>query len=314
MLKFDGEEERSKVLQESLREQFEYAAKVYEFSARIERTSWYQKNKIEKELSRVTGLLNVQACRLYRSIVEDCKRGEAFCSRLPLRSLYETLLAISFVLKPEVHLRASAKPDGKQGFKKDEDGNVKYSAQKVKNEGQSPTTLLSREFRATLYAAQPFFAADETAKEYEKDPELQEFAAGMRAQVDPVGIFHYEKLLGEGWSYVCRKGKYSGLQVKDLASLLDPLYLTWYATSYNIDSGIAHGASAHLLLSEDGKAFETTSKEGAVYVTLQGAVLLFIGIMVEMQDHINFGPESGAELEKLRAEYAKAFDPRKRKH
>ena len=43
-------------------------------------------------------LLTTRACRLYRSVIEECRRCEGFGANLLARTLYETLIALRFVL------------------------------------------------------------------------------------------------------------------------------------------------------------------------------------------------------------------------
>lgn len=91
------------------------------------------------------------------------------------------------------------------------------------------------------------------------------------------------------WCHIIGKKSYIGLSVRDLADLLNPIYSTWYDTIYGVDSEIIHGQSAHMHLSSDGSGFIATSNDGAVFVTLQCAVWLFLSSLRLMQDHVYFG-------------------------
>jgi len=310
MRKFDNEEDRSKELRKNLREQFDFVEKLYDYAAGVEMTSYYESRQVTDGIAKATGTLFAQATKLYRTVYEECSRAEGFCSRLAIRSLYETAMAMSFIHKPEILLRAALVKPGSDGKPKvDASGRTKYFAKPIGKAEEQPGDALSREFRANLYLAQRYFQADEHAKKCETTPILRQFAPQTRANVDNAGIQHFERLLGQPWSYICRKDGYSGLSVAELAELLNPVLLLWYHMIYSLDSSITHGGAALLHLTEDGRELRILSTDRWIFTNLATASLLFLSVMIDMQNGINFGDEHDKQLEALAAEKAAIFKP-----
>lgn len=63
--------------------------------------------KLPQKVYLSVAALNLQAFPLFRSIIEDCKRGEGYSASIICRSLFETYLALTFILKPKVRARTS---------------------------------------------------------------------------------------------------------------------------------------------------------------------------------------------------------------
>jgi hypothetical protein len=89
MREFPGEEQRSAEVQENLAPAFELAEGLYSFWLTAEKDRWLAKSALPPLGIHLTMLLDVQALRLFRSVIEDCRRCEAFSVKLqPVRGAW----------------------------------------------------------------------------------------------------------------------------------------------------------------------------------------------------------------------------------
>lgn len=122
MQSFPGEEGRTAQVQFNLRDQFVFVRRVLQCFADLEMDPWFRRAEVEHDVAKSVLMLQAQVCRLYRSIYEECGRAEAFCARLPLRSMYESVMAMDFILRPEVCIRAKIKYEAPKKPKIDANG------------------------------------------------------------------------------------------------------------------------------------------------------------------------------------------------
>jgi hypothetical protein len=96
MLDFPGFDERSAEIQESYRADFELARRM--FSSWVHRPidRWLFKSELPGEVLSLSYMLNIQACRQFRSVIELCKIGEGENANILARSLFETTLGHFF--------------------------------------------------------------------------------------------------------------------------------------------------------------------------------------------------------------------------
>lgn len=104
MIPFKDEEQRSKEVRENLREEFDFARRIYSSWADSDRLAWKTSPTFPDNAFNLTLMLDLQAGRLFRSAVELCYRSEGFCSHILARSLFETALALAFILKRSVRI------------------------------------------------------------------------------------------------------------------------------------------------------------------------------------------------------------------
>lgn len=311
MRKFPGEERRTTEIQENLREQFEYCEHIYKFWIETDFDRWMEKAQVNERVCLLVGILHVQAFRLYRSIVEECKRGEAFAARILCRSLFETVAALLFVLKPTVCIRLE--PKMKKGARTtDSAGRPGATAVAIKRSESVAKDRLSNEFRARLYIAHAFIELEEHETKCATTDGLKGIHRRAKARVDKTEIAMIEAEIGLEWSYVLRNYpfSYSGLTVKRLCKMLHKQMLKWYETIYNFQSRDVHAANAldHFRFTNgrDGE-LNAISTDDEVLRVLQGAAIQFRAIIAIMEEYIGFGPGNPSSIAFFDKEYDRLF-------
>jgi hypothetical protein len=78
LLVYPGELEQIAEVQRKLAGQFDLADRVYDFWLMQEKDVWLAKSNMPYPSSMLAMMVNVQACRKFRTVVELCRRSEAF--------------------------------------------------------------------------------------------------------------------------------------------------------------------------------------------------------------------------------------------
>jgi hypothetical protein len=102
MHEFAGEQKRSAEVQKNLCALFSLAESLFNFWLDQDKDKWAAKIPIES--GNLALILDVQACRLFRSVVEECRRCEAFNASILARTLFENTLGVAFLLKKDVRI------------------------------------------------------------------------------------------------------------------------------------------------------------------------------------------------------------------
>lgn len=315
MLKFPNEDDRTTEIQKNLSKQFGFCEHIYKFWVEAEKDEWVEKAGVHPQVCLVVGLLNVQAFRLFRAAFEECKRGEAFAARILSRSLFETVIALLFVLKPVVCIRLKAMTKGNVR-RVDEDGRPGTSVVGIRASNAKKTDRLSREFRALLYLAHAFLELEGFEKDFATTYGLKKFHRKANVRVNQVEVKQIESEIGLEWSYVLRNRPYtySGLNVRSLAALLDWQMLKWYDTIYGFQSRDVHAANGldHFVFSgnRNGELNPISTDEDVLHV-LQGISIQFRGLMQIMEDNIGFGAGNPSSLAWFNKEYERVFERKK---
>ncbi|MDB5308805.1 MAG: hypothetical protein JWO38_3007 [Gemmataceae bacterium] len=304
MHRFAGEEERSAQVQESLADLFSLAESLYNAWLDLDRNRWFE--NIPNESANLALLLDVQACRLYRSVIETCQRCEAYCASILVRTLFETTLGVGFLLKKDVRIIVDpvlpkGAPPGTPP--------AKYAA-KISSKAKNRTRkhLLSRELRANLYAAHGYFALEgRETDSLGKFPGSYHAARRLKKGFDPAIAAEYEKEIGIEWTYILRHDTgYSGLSVKDLARAIDKSFLRWYEAIYSSQSRAVHGTDfLRHLDSRDGTSLEgrALSSENEVRQSLWAATGLFLTHAHIVHGNIGLGTSADTVLHHLKEKF-----------
>lgn len=217
---FPNEEERTVEIQEKLREQFEYCEQIYRYWFEAEKDHWAEQANLDSRICVMIGVLHVQSFRLFRSIVEQCRRGEAFGARIHGRSLFETVAALLFIMKPTVCIRLE--PILRNGVRKfDSDGRPATKAIAIPRKQSVAKDRLSREMRSLLYMGHSFIENQEFLRRCENTDGLKTLRRGIRAEVNPAEIAKIESDIGLEWSYVLRNPPFSYSGLKNQAACED---------------------------------------------------------------------------------------------
>jgi hypothetical protein len=238
-------------VQQNVADLFSLAESLFNSWLTQDKNNWTAKTP--NESANLALILDIQACRLYRSVIEECRRCEAFNASILARTLFETTLGVAFLLKKDV--RIIVEPVCPKGAPPGTPPS-KFAA-KARSKGIKRTRkhLLSREFRAKLFLAYDFFSREGRGIDsIGKIPGYHHKAKKLRRSLDQKAKGEYEREIGPEWSFILQRShNYSGLSVKDLARVLHPAFLRWYETVYHFQSCAAHAIDflRHIDLSDE---------------------------------------------------------------
>jgi len=227
-----GEDEFSDDIKRELALELRFAYKMLDASLSIleQRIPRKPPNGIDEIVAyRVANALCIKACKSFRSIHRLALVGATHDIDILSRSLFETTVALVFVLKTTVAL-------GIKGF---------------------DDLLLTSELRAKVYAAWAPIRKHSDFLVIKDDPRFP------KTIIDKIDIKRLEanadearRDVGQFWAERLSKAKsYSGFNLKDLVARLDPDLSKWYAVAYVLQSKLVHASDAghHVRLDETTK-------------------------------------------------------------
>jgi len=239
MLKFPNEENHSIHLRSAIQSQFDLAERAYSYwlkrpenSYLLEsaQTLWSKNVNVPLSTIRVAMTLNVQMCRLFRSIVDESSRLESFCANILTRSLYETILLLDYILRDEVVVFISPimieDPINKGQKKQKEEDNIKLFMAKPSSKRSDDTrVVLRRKQRANFYLAHDYLNRKQQTELLAKTPGMENVAKQRMDEDDPLLLQKIRDVIGDTWYSILKHAGYcSGLSVQDLVSVLDPAF------------------------------------------------------------------------------------------
>jgi hypothetical protein len=89
-------------VQQNLADLFDLAESLFNYWLDQDKNHW--RAGVPLDSANLALILDVQAIRLFRSIVNDCRRAEASTASILTRTLFETVLAVLFLLKKDVRI------------------------------------------------------------------------------------------------------------------------------------------------------------------------------------------------------------------
>lgn len=321
MIPFPDEDKNSVAVQETAAIEFEFAERAYrvwlEMSKRPSRPG------IALHVFNVAMLLNLQACRLFRSIVEECQRGEGFSAIVLSRSLFETIAALKFVLARHLRIYTDPVLDPQGAHLKDGQGNLMYSvkcpkrpakkgntkAPAVRKRKKQTLVFPSVEQRAWFYCASQIFNEPRRYTKMSGIRGLKRVSKHILKMQDDALIAAYVNRIGANWAFVLRKEKnYSGLKIYQLASVLGKEFVLWYQSLYDIQCQSTHAgdAASHGQLDENEQVrpkYFSDCRE--IAGTLSAASAMMLASMVICRDYFEFHPLDNTMINGLGQEYRK---------
>jgi hypothetical protein len=165
--------------------------------------------------------LYAKACKQFRGVIILAERGFGGEVTVLTRALFETTLAMNFIVNETVALVRDGKP-----FDPD------------------PSRALTTDFRALLYGARAAFVQAKRYKQWSERPEL---TTSIHLRGDPSQIAAQtaaaKNAVGEKW-WEALKGGQAGLSVRNLADSLG--VLSYYLVIYGDQSEVAHAGDGFM--------------------------------------------------------------------
>jgi hypothetical protein len=223
-------------------------------------------------------------------------------------SLYESLIALRFVLKRNVCIIVAPSAPGASTF---------VARPPSRNNRAIGKASLTRELRAALYLLHGHYERERLLRKCRGTPglkralRLKQLRTGAAAQKAKAAL---EKVVGQEWSYVLnhKPYTYAGLPIESLARLVDSnrKLSQWYAGPYHVHSGVAHAATAHrqAKIGTDGgveQAFHSAAEE--IRGTIQTAAAMLLACMVTVHNEVRRTAPLGKALESLEKDFHRVF-------
>jgi hypothetical protein len=227
--------------------------------------------------------LYVKACKQFRSILVLCEHGFGEDAHALTRNLFETAIALVFVLRHRVTLRSQGK-----------------TLPRVKGKP------LTAKLRARLYVANIAFEHERTLNEWERTKGLRHAAKTLDKKGIPERVNAAEKAIGREWADRLKKRRtYSGTTVKDLALTLGLTQA--YATLYRSASWSTHATDLTQfvrLAPQAGTTLYLSPGDAWVPPTIRGASLLLVISIEFLNERFGLGHEERIQEEKHRLGFA----------
>jgi hypothetical protein len=211
----------------------------------------------------------------YRAIIVLCEQGLERPATALSRSLFETLLNLTFLVRKQVSLR-------------------------IFNDSKSkPTSLwplhgktLTAEFRLALFNAWSILRDEKAIEGWSRTPGLKRHGLRASKKIAPLDR-SYANVIGPEWEKVIKsKNTCVGMDIASFAASLGPVFRKWHRSVYAGDSAFIHQSdtSSYLAVTTDGNftpRIYTSAKE--VSGALLRASTLYLGCVEELNKRFQFG-------------------------
>lgn len=308
MRPFPEENERSEEIARELAELFDVAKAQHNFWLTHPKDRWIKVSTLPAQVLNVAAMLDVQASRLFRAVIEECRRGEAYAANIISRSLFETVLALRFVLARKRLRIAVDQAKTKGGNPKvDAAGNPIYYSKPVNSSTpKAQIRRLTQKQRADLYLAHALFQDERSAKQLATIPNMKRKVRKLSSNAQNL-IASCENEIGSEWTSVLRNTRsYSGLNVEVLAKLMGKPFKRWYETVYGFQSRNVHAADPFRNVTiADGEKLSAAyvSSVGGVRQALVTAITLMFIAIDTIQKSVGYGAEVDFAYESMKRRY-----------
>jgi hypothetical protein len=286
MISFPDPSNRVAGVSQRLAAQFASAERFFSAWLPLQLGDRLRASELPDTTKSVVWMLNTQACRQFRTTIELARIAEASNGSIIARSLFESALALRFVLAAEFMVRIEQKRDRDTGQPLPNKWNVK-----LPNHSEDDIDL-PRDLRAQLYAAQCF----------RKGAQIAEIC-GNRSPVDPRIAGLVVERIGPQWDSIQRSGKsYSGMSVEVLAQASGSPFPLWYEKVYRDQSRRVHGIDAfsHVVGGDSGDPKPAwLSTDDDVEFVLYCAMMLFLICTNLIADCVPLDAEADGAVEEF---------------
>jgi len=285
VMQYPEEESIKKAIERECGDTISLAKRALNSWTTIQRSHGYKRSSLPPEVKNAAYVLDIRACRQFRSVIELCVRGEAHDGSILTRTMFENLLALEFVLKPRISLSHYRKR-----YKRD-----------------APSSM-PRLLRARLYLTYFGFRGEVFQSRDRSKRGAKLHARRLASSVPKQILKEYESLVGSLWvkRFTRYPYTYSGLTVAGLSRTIGPVYARWYNVVYAIQSGAVHASNAAELLHFNHAICHDSPDD--VEETLISAINIFFAGAESLHKHICFGSTVGMLLSGLNAEWGRIRD------
>jgi hypothetical protein len=305
---FPGEKEQTEKVARNLEGFFNVAESLHNFWLTHPKDYWIQKSRLPSRAITVATILDIQASRLFRSAIAECERCQGYAANIITRSLFETVLALRFVLARQ-RLRVAVDQAKTRGGipKVDGAGNpVYYSKLADSSTPRALVRYLSRQKRANLFLANAFFENERSSQKLATLPHMKGKVRKLAPAADALRA-SYEKEIGTEWFSILQGSRtYSGLNVEILSKLIGKPFERWYQVIYHFQSVNVHAGDPfrHVRASEDDNLRAVyLSSDGEIRQALTPAITMMLIAIHTLQQSVGYGPDVDLAYASIRRRY-----------
>jgi len=315
VLEFPRTNERAKELNSKYRAEFDTASRMFAVWMSRPLGQRLAKSSLPGEVGGLTILLNTQACRQFRSIIELCRIGEAENAIVLARSLFETVLAVNFVLAPKLNIVIEprrGKPDHKPGKPPTRAILPGKWQTRVRQSGERASKI-SHLKRAFIYYAHCTSENIDIAKDM-RERHLAQTGEDL-GSIALSALENAKKKIGPKWRSIqsANPNTYSGLRVNQLAVAAGGWFPMWYKTMYPDQSRKVHGIDPIVYIEKNPITGEYRpawhSTDCSVWSTIYCGSMVFYCLMDHLNNYIGMGHATDSLVTTFKEELWKCYRP-----
>lgn len=244
--------------------------------------------------AKVAAALNVRACRQYKSSLSLLEDAQAENAAVIVRSMFETVLAMEFVLRERF-----------TPFEFDKTG--KRTRLTV-----DAGVRLTRDVRSAMYLGYASMQQQRIGSRHKRRPGMKRIAAKMLRAIDPRIMKDVEHEIGPKWRQKLEKAPtYSGLSIANLARSLGRPFANWYHLVYPFQSDHVHASdpSEYIDLGADGEISERwRSHPRKIIGTLETSIAMLSATMSTFDRHVDMGVAIRTAIDGFHNRYQELLD------
>jgi hypothetical protein len=292
MQPFPDAEKRVAAIQQKFGKRFALADCMFEWWLSVPLNNHIHRAGLPREVTICATLLNVQCCRQFRTVIEQCRIGEAFNASIVSRSLIETLLAVQFVVAPD--LAIAVQPKRKNGNVQPDQGVVKVM------DAADASPRVSRKERGSLYfnycGLKMAEVSDDFAAFYLEDGGEGE----LEPTIAPEVIAQAKAKVGPVWTYIWTHHpyRYAGLSIAKQAEASSQDFDLMYKRVYKLECSRVHATDVFAHVSPTNEPSWYSSDED-INVVLYASSTMFYHYLQLMHAHLQMTAEAKATIDEF---------------
>ncbi|MCZ6653991.1 MAG: DUF5677 domain-containing protein [Planctomycetota bacterium] len=301
MTMLPNESELSRAIKKELAEELAIASELLDVGIRLTRTGPHGRGvMIRKPRGLTSPALNLtfgaysKMAKHLRSVIALCELGLGEDAGTIVRSLFETVLFLNFLLRPRMKLTENGSP--------------------LRSNGKE-LRASSTAFRTKMYFAHWTFEREKQLRQWTKLPELQGASSVLG---DPHDINseaqHAESLIGSQWAKRLRdKGTYSGLTIKDLAQSFRVLH--FYRSLYKHYCATGHAGDVARFVEprgENGSTIQMGPTDREVECSLEIGSRIYLAGIALLNDRL--GVDFDYDIKQVEKRLKQHFQGHKKKN
>jgi len=275
-----------------LSEELAYCRKLLSFGVDLPKPAVINKCRLKADTVTAAMGLYTKACLSYKGIIHLCEAGLDRTAAPVNRSLFETLLNITFLLRRRVSLNQFDFAAGK------------------KTPTKKPLGLFGKKldthFRTDLYCAFCTLRDQKMVGQWTRTPGLKRTGKAAHKRLSALPQPHVAAIGAQWEKRLKEKNTCAGLGIADYAASLGKGFYMWYRSVYAMDSQSVHQSDSLAYLEIDDRVTNIAPRwytsPDQVRETLKIASLMFVRCTDELNRRLRFGRDASDRITDFRNE------------